>query len=68
MTGAAGGLRLVVASEYLEAGANDAICEIHDARLAETRPHSEGTGRFLVLNTKTCSEETVESLVAETDG
>lgn len=66
VTGAAGGLGKAIASAYLDAGANVAICDIHDARLAETRSQFEGTGRFLALKTDITSENAVENLVAET--
>ncbi|KAK8083963.1 hypothetical protein PG996_002744 [Apiospora saccharicola] len=65
VTGAAGGLGKAIASAYLDAGANVAICDIHDARLAETRSQFEGTDRFLALKTDITSEEAVEKLVAD---
>ncbi|KAK8043749.1 short chain dehydrogenase [Apiospora phragmitis] len=66
VTGAAGGLGKAIAAAYLDAGANVAICDIHEARLAETRAQFEGTGRFLALTTDITSEEAVDHLVAET--
>ncbi|KAK8036580.1 short chain dehydrogenase [Apiospora marii] len=66
VTGAAGGLGKAIATAYLDAGANVAICDIHDARLAETRAQFEGTGRFLARKTDITSEAAVEGLVAET--
>ncbi|KAK8054975.1 oxidoreductase [Apiospora rasikravindrae] len=66
VTGAAGGLGKAIATAYLGAGANVAICDIHETRLAETREQFEGTGRFLALKTDITSEEAVDHLVAET--
>ncbi|KAK7941447.1 3-beta-hydroxycholanate 3-dehydrogenase (NAD(+)) 2 [Apiospora aurea] len=66
VTGAAGGLGKAIAKAYLDAGANVAICDIHEARLAEARAQFEGTGRVLALKTDITSEEAVEHLVAET--
>ncbi|KAI0124686.1 hypothetical protein BJ170DRAFT_470159 [Xylariales sp. AK1849] len=66
VTGAAGGLGKAIATAYLNAGANVAICDINEARLSATRTEFESTGRFLALNTDITDEAAVESLVLET--
>lgn len=65
VTGAAGGLGKVIASTYLEAGANVAICDINEARLSATKQEFEPTGRFLATKTDITDEAAVESLVSE---
>ncbi|KAI1463605.1 NAD(P)-binding protein [Daldinia caldariorum] len=65
VTGAGGGLGKVIATAYLEAGANVAICDIHEERLAAARSELEGTGRFAAFNTDVTSEEAVAKLVGD---
>lgn len=68
VTGAAGGLGKVIAAAYLEAGANVAICDINEARLAATKEEFESKAagdRFLAAKTDITSEAAVESLVAD---
>ncbi|KAI1104032.1 NAD(P)-binding protein [Jackrogersella minutella] len=63
VTGAAGGLGKVIATAYLEAGANVAICDIHEERLTQTRSELEPTGRFLAAKTDITDEAAVTKLV-----
>ncbi|KAI1803444.1 NAD(P)-binding protein [Daldinia bambusicola] len=65
VTGAGGGLGKVIATAYLEAGANVAICDIHEERLATARSELEGTGRFAAFKADVTSEEAVTQLVAD---
>jgi NAD(P)-dependent dehydrogenase (short-subunit alcohol dehydrogenase family) len=65
VTGGAGGLGKAIANAYLDAGANVAVCDIHDGRLAATKSEFEPTGRFLALKTDITEEPAVDSLVAE---
>ncbi|KAI1080085.1 NAD(P)-binding protein [Whalleya microplaca] len=63
VTGGAGGLGKAIATGYLDAGANVAICDIHEERLAQTRSEFEETGRFLAVYTDITDEAAVEKLV-----
>ncbi|KAK9775186.1 hypothetical protein AB5N19_02083 [Seiridium cardinale] len=65
VTGAAGGLGKVIASTYLDAGANVAICDINEARLSATKEEFESTGRFVAFKTDITDEAAVNSLVSE---
>ncbi|KAI1408248.1 NAD(P)-binding protein [Hypoxylon sp. FL1857] len=63
VTGAGGGLGKVIATAYLEAGANVAICDINEERLGQARSELESTQRFLALNTDITDEAAVTKLV-----
>ncbi|KAI0119834.1 NAD(P)-binding protein [Daldinia grandis] len=63
VTGAGGGLGKVIATAYLDAGANVAVCDINEERLASARTELEGTGRFAAFNTDITNEEAVTKLV-----
>ncbi|KAI0835487.1 NAD(P)-binding protein [Hypoxylon sp. FL0890] len=63
VTGAGGGLGKVIATTYLEAGANVAICDINEERLGQARSELESTQRFLAVNTDITDEAAVTKLV-----
>lgn len=63
VTGAAGGLGKVIATAYLEAGANVAICDINEERLGEAKAELEPKGAFLALKTDITDEAAVTKLV-----
>lgn len=65
VTGGAGGLGKAIATAYLDAGANVAICDINEERLAATRAELDGTGRFLAAKTDVTDEDAVTQLVAD---
>lgn len=65
VTGGAGGLGKAIAKGYLAAGANVAVCDIDEGRLAETRGELEGTGRFLAAWVDVTDEEAVAGFVGE---
>ncbi|OTB07414.1 hypothetical protein M426DRAFT_318102 [Hypoxylon sp. CI-4A] len=62
VTGAAGGLGKVIATAYLNAGANVAICDINAERLAEANSEFESTGRFAAFSTNITDEAAVTKL------
>ncbi|OTA62600.1 NAD(P)-binding protein [Hypoxylon sp. EC38] len=63
VTGAGGGLGKVIATAYLEAGANVTICDINEGRLEQARGELESTQRFLAVNTDITDEAAVNKLV-----
>ncbi|KAI1379936.1 NAD(P)-binding protein [Hypoxylon crocopeplum] len=63
VTGAAGGLGKVIATAYLEAGANVAVCDVNEERLAQAQSELEATGRFLAAKTDITDEAAVVRLV-----
>ncbi|KAI1779238.1 NAD(P)-binding protein [Hypoxylon cercidicola] len=63
VTGAAGGLGKVIATAYLEAGAQVAICDINEERLAEARGEMEPKGPFLATKTDVTDEAAMTKLV-----
>ncbi|KAI1140933.1 NAD(P)-binding protein [Hypoxylon sp. FL0543] len=63
VTGAGGGLGKVIATAYLEAGANVAICDINEERLGQARSELESTQRFLAVNADITNEASVTQLV-----
>lgn len=65
VTGAGGGLGKVIASTYLDAGANVAICDINDERLSAVKEEFDSTGRFVAIKTDVTDESAVDSLVSE---
>ncbi|KAI0376209.1 NAD(P)-binding protein [Hypomontagnella monticulosa] len=65
VTGAGGGLGKVIATAYLEAGANVAICDINEERLTQARTELESTGRFLAANTDITDEAAISKLVGD---
>ncbi|KAL7620915.1 hypothetical protein AAE478_008225 [Parahypoxylon ruwenzoriense] len=66
VTGGAGGLGKVIATAYLSAGANVAICDVNESRLAGAEAELEALapGRLLVSQTDITDEAAVTSLVA----
>ncbi|KAI1337150.1 NAD(P)-binding protein [Xylariaceae sp. FL0016] len=67
VTGGAGGLGKAIATGYLEAGANVAICDIHTERLDATRAEfaSSASGRVLAVKTDITDENAVQQLVSD---
>ncbi|KAI2634965.1 NAD(P)-binding protein [Hypomontagnella submonticulosa] len=63
VTGAGGGLGKVIATAYLEAGANVAICDINEERLKQARTELQPTGRFFAANTDITDEAAITGLV-----
>ncbi|KAJ4248414.1 hypothetical protein NW762_012751 [Fusarium torreyae] len=65
ITGAAGGLGRVVATAYLDKGANVAICDISKERLAETSElwSEKYAGRFVAQQANVSSLSDIEALV-----
>ncbi|KAI0906325.1 hypothetical protein F4823DRAFT_88869 [Ustulina deusta] len=67
VTGAAGGLGKVIASAFLEAGANVAIFDVHEARLTETAAEWKKYGdKFLAIQTDITDETAVNNFFART--
>lgn len=63
VTGAAGGLGKAIATAYLEAGANVAICDINEERLSQARADLAPKGPFLAVTTDVTDETAVAALV-----
>ncbi|XDG07536.1 hypothetical protein ABKA04_007151 [Annulohypoxylon sp. FPYF3050] len=63
VTGGAGGLGKVIATAFLNEGANVVVCDINEERLKAVREESESTGRFLAINTDITDEAAVNKLV-----
>ncbi|KAI2472216.1 NAD(P)-binding protein [Annulohypoxylon bovei var. microspora] len=66
VTGAGGGLGKVIATAYLNEGANVVVCDINEERLEQARGELESTGRFLAVNTDITDESAVTKLVDAT--
>ncbi|KAI6085263.1 NAD(P)-binding protein [Hypoxylon rubiginosum] len=65
VTGAAGGLGKVIATAYLDAGANVAICDVNEERLAAARGELEPKGPFAAFKTDVTDEAAVTKLVED---
>lgn len=65
VTGGAGGLGKHIATRYLEAGANVAICDINDKLLASVNEYLGPTGRFLAVKADITEEAAMQALVDE---
>jgi NAD(P)-dependent dehydrogenase (short-subunit alcohol dehydrogenase family) len=66
ITGGAGGLGKAVASAFLEAGANVAVCDVNEDRLKETAAEWEKHGdKFITARTNVTEEEAVNKFFAE---
>lgn len=68
VTGGAGGLGKVIATAYLEAGANVAVCDVNEERLSAAREElgsGATTERFLAVQTDITDEEAVDALAAD---
>ncbi|XXH02645.1 hypothetical protein Hte_009026 [Hypoxylon texense] len=63
VTGAAGGLGKAIATAYLEAGANVAVCDVNEERLSAARAELEPKGPFLAARTDVTDEVAVAALV-----
>ncbi|KAI1204869.1 NAD(P)-binding protein [Annulohypoxylon truncatum] len=66
VTGGAGGLGKVIATAYLNEGANVVVCDINEERLQQVRGELESIGRFLAVNTDITDEFAVNKLVDTT--
>lgn len=69
VTGAGGGLGRVIATKFLEAGANVVICDIHEERLkeasAELSRSAKGGGTLRAVAADITSEESIRHLFGE---
>jgi NAD(P)-dependent dehydrogenase (short-subunit alcohol dehydrogenase family) len=65
VTGAAGGLGKAIATAFLAAGANVAVCDVHDERLASVDEEwsKSYAGKFLTRKTDVTDEASVQTLV-----
>ncbi|KAJ1335964.1 glucose 1-dehydrogenase [Microdochium nivale] len=63
VTGGASGLGKVIATAYLDAGANVAVCDVNEARLKEVAGEFDSTGRFLSSKADVTDEASVQAFV-----
>lgn len=63
VTGGASGLGKVIATAYLDAGANVAVCDVNDVRLKEVAGEFDSTGRFLSSKADVTDEVSVQAFV-----
>ncbi|KAJ5624433.1 Glucose/ribitol dehydrogenase [Penicillium lagena] len=62
VTGGAGGLGKVIATKFLEAGANVVICDVNDDRLQQTSTELSSKGPFKAIKTDITNQAEVQSL------
>lgn len=65
VTGAGGGLGKVIATKFLEAGANVVICDIHEERLKEASAELSAKGTLRAVVADITSEESIRHLFDE---
>lgn len=65
VTGGASGLGKVIARAFLDEGANVVVCDVNEARLAETRAEFGLPERFLAVAADITDEAAVEGLFAQ---
>jgi NAD(P)-dependent dehydrogenase (short-subunit alcohol dehydrogenase family) len=70
VTGGAGGLGKVIATAFLEAGANVTVCDVNKDRLSEVESEwsSKYAGKFLALQVDISDEASVEKLIKDVVG
>ena len=70
VTGAGGGLGKAIATAFLAAGANVAICDVNQGRLSSTEQEWSSAGykaeRFLTTTTDVTNSASVQQLVDDT--
>lgn len=70
VTGAGGGLGKAIATAFLAAGANVAICDVHQGRLSATEQEWASAGykadRFLTTTTDVTNVTSVQKLIDDT--
>lgn len=65
VTGGGGGLGKAIATKYLEAGANVAICDVSEERLQETTSELSSKGPFKAIKADITNQEEVQILFEE---
>ncbi|KXJ93885.1 hypothetical protein Micbo1qcDRAFT_172770 [Microdochium bolleyi] len=63
VTGGAGGLGKAIATAYINAGANVAICDLNETRLQEVASEWDSTGRYLGARADVTDEASVQGFV-----
>lgn len=65
ITGGASGLGKVIATSFLKAGANVAICDIHEERVRQTKEELAGLGALLALPVDITDSNAVQDMFTE---